>query len=206
MAERRQSTSGESLYQLLGVQKGASPEELKKAYRKMALRYHPDKNPDNPEAEEIFKDVNNANSILTNETKKKIYDQYGSRGLSLAEQIGEENLAAYRFLENKCFRACVVITCLLTGCCFCCCFCGCCCCCCLCGACAPKRDPDEWGDIKPEDLEDDAIFVQPQADSQPISDSQDDVVSVELGTSPTEKSPIIPEATTGGEDKQEINA
>ncbi len=62
------------------------------------------------------------------------------------------------------------------------------------------------GDIRPEDLEDDAIFVQPQADSQPISDSQDDVVSVELGTSPTEKSPIIPEATTGGEDKQEINA
>ncbi|XP_064384184.1 dnaJ homolog subfamily C member 5-like isoform X3 [Halichondria panicea] len=142
----------------------------------MALCYHPDKNQGNPEAEEMFKevnnanasltnkaskihventseqidkkfkDVNNANSILTNETKKKIYDQYWSRGLSLVEQVGAENLAAYRFLENKCFKACVAITCLLTGCCFCCCFCGCCCCCCLCGACTPKRDPgDEWG-------------------------------------------------------------
>ena len=63
------------------------------------------------------------------------------------------------------------------------------------------------GDIRPEDLDDEAIVIQPQADSQPIGTSQNDVVSVELDT--TEESPIIPdpdpEATTGEVDKQEIN-
>ncbi len=53
MHTRTHSTGGDSLYQLLGIQKGASPEEIKKAYRRMALRHHPDKNQGNPEAEEI---------------------------------------------------------------------------------------------------------------------------------------------------------
>lgn len=64
-------------------------------FRKLALQYHPDKNPNNPEATEKFKEINNANKILQDEKKKEIYDTYGSLGLYIADQIGEENLKAY---------------------------------------------------------------------------------------------------------------
>ncbi|KAI8485210.1 DnaJ sub C member 5B [Branchiostoma belcheri] len=75
---RSMSTSGESLYQVLGLKKDATPDEIKRAYRKLALKFHPDKNPDNPEATEKFKEINRAHSILSDETKKNIYDEYGS--------------------------------------------------------------------------------------------------------------------------------
>lgn len=68
--------------------------------RKLALKYHPDKNPDNPEAAEKFKEINNANSILNDETKRKIYDEYGSMGLYVSEQFGEESVKYY-FLMSK---------------------------------------------------------------------------------------------------------
>lgn len=71
-------------------------------FRKLALRHHPDKNPDNPEAAEKFKEINNANSILSDENKRKIYDEYGSMGLYAAEQFGEEG-AKYYFLMSKCW-------------------------------------------------------------------------------------------------------
>lgn len=70
--------------------------------RKLALRHHPDKNPDNPEAAEKFKEINNANSILNDETKRKVYDEYGSMGLYVAEQFGEESVKYY-FLMHKCW-------------------------------------------------------------------------------------------------------
>lgn len=72
------------------------------ASRKLALRHHPDKNPDNPEAAEKFKEINNANSILSDENKRKIYDEYGSMGLYAAEQFGEEGVKYY-FLMSKCW-------------------------------------------------------------------------------------------------------
>lgn len=71
-------------------------------FRKLALRHHPDKNPDNPEAAEKFKEINNANSILNDENKRKIYDEYGSMGLYAAEQFGDEG-AKYYFLMSKCW-------------------------------------------------------------------------------------------------------
>lgn len=69
-------------------------------YRKLALKYHPDKNPDNPEAADKFKEINNAHAILTDATKRNIYDKYGSLGLYVAEQFGEENVNTYFVLSS----------------------------------------------------------------------------------------------------------
>ena len=63
-------------YEVLGLNKGASDEEIKKAYKKQARKYHPDLNPDNKEAEEKFKEVNEAYSILSDPDKKSKYDKY----------------------------------------------------------------------------------------------------------------------------------
>ncbi|NXJ86625.1 DNJC5 protein, partial [Trogon melanurus] len=103
MADQRQrslSTSGESLYHVLGLDKNATSDDIKKSYRKLALKYHPDKNPDNPEAAEKFKEINNAHAILTDATKRNIYDKYGSLGLYVAEQFGEENVNTYFVLSS----------------------------------------------------------------------------------------------------------
>uniref|UniRef100_A0A1A8MIF4 DnaJ (Hsp40) homolog, subfamily C, member 5 gamma a n=1 Tax=Nothobranchius pienaari TaxID=704102 RepID=A0A1A8MIF4_9TELE len=105
--QRKMSTSGESVYKVLGLEKGASTEEIKKAYRKLALKYHPDKNPDNPEAAEKFKEINNANSILNDETKRKIYDEYGSMGLYVSEQFGEESVKYYFLMSKWWFKSLV---------------------------------------------------------------------------------------------------
>lgn len=64
-------------YKILGVDKKASQEEIKKAYRKLAVKYHPDKNSDNKAAEEKFKQVNEANDVLSDPEKRKKYDQLG---------------------------------------------------------------------------------------------------------------------------------
>lgn len=68
-------------YEVLGVSKSASADEIKKAYRKLAIQYHPDKNPDNPEAEDKFKEAAEAYEVLSNADKKARYDQFGHQGL-----------------------------------------------------------------------------------------------------------------------------
>lgn len=73
--------SKKDYYEVLGVSKDASETEIKKAYRKQALKYHPDRNPDNPEAEEKFKESAEAYEILSNADKRSRYDQYGHAGL-----------------------------------------------------------------------------------------------------------------------------
>ena len=68
-------------YEVLGVDKNATPEELKKAYRKLALQYHPDRNPGDKEAEEKFKEAAEAYDVLSNPDKKARYDQFGMAGM-----------------------------------------------------------------------------------------------------------------------------
>lgn len=75
MAEKR------DYYEVLGLQKGASDDEIKKAFRKMAMKYHPDKNPGDKEAEEKFKEINEAYGILSDPDKKSKYDRFGHAGV-----------------------------------------------------------------------------------------------------------------------------
>ena len=64
-------------YDVLGVSKNARPDELKSAYRKLAIKYHPDKNPDDKAAEEKFKEASEAYGILSDQEKKQNYDNFG---------------------------------------------------------------------------------------------------------------------------------
>jgi molecular chaperone DnaJ len=69
-------------YEVLGVSKTASPDDIKKAYRKIAIKFHPDKNPDDPSAEDKFKEAAEAYEVLSNPDKKQRYDQFGHQGLN----------------------------------------------------------------------------------------------------------------------------
>src|SRR6185436_8816483 len=65
-------------YKILGVSKTATTDEIKKAFRKLAVKYHPDKNPGNKQMEEKFKEANEANEVLSNPEKRKKYDEMGA--------------------------------------------------------------------------------------------------------------------------------
>jgi molecular chaperone DnaJ len=75
-------------YEVLGVNKDASEDDVKKAYRKLAMKFHPDRNPDNPKAEEHFKEAKEAYEILTDANKRAAYDHYGHAGVDPSAAAG----------------------------------------------------------------------------------------------------------------------
>src|SRR5208282_1939073 len=85
------TTANKDYYATLGVKKTATPEEIRKAFRKMARKYHPDVNPNDKKAEEKFKEISEANDILSDEKKRKIYDQVGF----YSDQIDPATAEAY---------------------------------------------------------------------------------------------------------------
>lgn len=171
-AARRYSTSGDSLYQILDLQKSATQDDIKKAYRRLALKCHPDKNQGNAVAGEQFKEINRAYKILSDLTKRNIYDNYGSLGLYVAETFGEENVNTYFILTSTWCKGLFIFCGIITGCYFCCC----CCCCCnfCCGKCKPKQ-PEESGDYHnlQDELSDEENFAGDEPiTSQPTSSSK----------------------------------
>jgi len=81
-------TTNRDYYEILEISKTATIEEIKKAYRQQALKYHPDKNPDDKEAEEKFKEAAEAYEVLSDSTKRQRYDQFGHEGLGGASGFG----------------------------------------------------------------------------------------------------------------------
>lgn len=88
-------------YEVLGLHKNASADEIKKAYRKLANKYHPDKNPDDPSAEEKFKEVKYAYEVLSDETKRAAYDQFGHDGVD--NNAGRQHHDAYAEAFKRAF-------------------------------------------------------------------------------------------------------
>lgn len=82
-------------YEVLGIQKGASEDEIKKAFRKQAKKYHPDQNPNDKEAEEKFKEVNEAYEVLSNAQKRAQYDQFGHAAFDQSQGYGGGGYTQY---------------------------------------------------------------------------------------------------------------
>lgn len=85
-------------YEVLGVEKTADEAAIKKAYRKLAMQYHPDKNPDNKEAEEKFKEASEAYEVLSDKEKRQLYDQYGHAGVE--NQFGAGGFSWEDFMQR----------------------------------------------------------------------------------------------------------
>ena len=87
-------------YEILGVGRSASLEEIKKAYRKLALEFHPDRNPNNKEAEDKFKEAAEAYSILSDSEKRQRYDQFGHQSSSGAGQQFQFDPSQFQGFED----------------------------------------------------------------------------------------------------------
>src|ERR1051326_7362724 len=87
------------LFAVLGVKRDASADDIKKAYRKLARKHHPDVNPGNKQAEERFKEISFANDVLSDPEKRKIYDEFGSEGLQSG--FDAERARQYRDFQSR---------------------------------------------------------------------------------------------------------
>ena len=87
-------------YDVLGVPRDANKDEIKKAYRKLAVKYHPDKNPDNSEAEEHFKEATDAYEVLSNDQKRQAYDQFGFAGVEGMAGGAHDYSSVFRDFED----------------------------------------------------------------------------------------------------------
>ncbi len=87
-------------YEVLGVNRSADEGEIKKAYRKLAMQYHPDKNPDNKDAEEKFKEASEAYEVLSDKEKRQLYDQYGHAGVESQFGSGGFNWNNFSHFED----------------------------------------------------------------------------------------------------------
>ena len=90
-------------YEILGVERGASQDDIRKAYRKLARKYHPDINPGNKDAENKFKEISVANDALSDPAKRKLYDEFGEAGL--ASGFDAEKARSYRQWQQQSSRA-----------------------------------------------------------------------------------------------------
>ena len=88
-------------YEVLGVEKSADQEAIKKAYRKLAVKYHPDRNPGDKEAEDKFKEATEAYEVLSDEKKRPLYDQYGFAGVEgIYSVLDHQHYAALVFYHK----------------------------------------------------------------------------------------------------------
>jgi len=186
--ERKISKTGESLYASLGLQRTCTGEEVRRKYRQLALRTHPDKNPDDPEAAAKFREINHAYEILSDDEKREIYDTYGSFGVFILDQFGD-NAKLYLRLTNPFTKALFIVIGILTlcyCCCFCCCFCFCSFCC---GKCLPEEFTEDEEATPPDNMTDAAggisspvphvsgpITQQPRPIARPIALGSPDVI------------------------------
>src|ERR1700688_2687544 len=89
------TTQNKDYYATLGVKKTATAEEIRKAFRKLARKYHPDVNPNDKKAEERFKEISEANDILSDEKKRKIFEQFGFYSYTIAPPAAEAAARGY---------------------------------------------------------------------------------------------------------------
>jgi len=94
-------------YEVLEVNRECSGAELKKSYRKLAMKYHPDRNPEDKEAEEKFKQINEAYQVLSDDEKRSLYDRYGKAGLEgqgMGGGFGSTSMDDIMDIFNSMFR------------------------------------------------------------------------------------------------------
>src|SRR5437016_14529442 len=105
----------EDFYKILGVKRDAKPEEIKKAYRRLARKYHPDVNPGDKSAEERFKQTTEAFDVLSDPKKRAVYDRFGQYSDNLADAAAKGAGATYKLGNSYAFHGICWDSCVDTG-------------------------------------------------------------------------------------------